>query len=377
MRIFATLACALAVCGIGPSESSTLAAEASAQAGKPKAKGDEKSRGGRAAALGVTGPLATSGEGRKPWQVMATVGQTLGAGVLVASEDAQTVAYGWNFDFSGTYRLTKLFEGELIAALAWGFDQQLTASTVDLGTVPRELYLRDLRLSLLGRSLYREKWSDFILGGRIDLALPTSQQAQAVGRILRADVRLDLIREFVGVGPGDLLLLLSTSFRKDFGDDAGFDRGEAFRTGTYCRSIETVVSGDCQGGAALDFALIHRISLAYAIGNFSTTLAVVLFNNFFHDISNSDIATTPDGRVIDQSPFVSNSADQRDNLFTFIRFAYLFLDNWSVGTGVSSLFDSPFVQNGDNSSSLRFPFFDTQTTSRNATTFFLDLSFMY
>jgi hypothetical protein len=335
-----------------------------APAPKVEEKKDEKKSG--VANLGAA--ALALGSSAKPWRVLFTFEQTLGAGAFVSEPTARTSAYGWNLSALLTYTVTPLGDGRLVALARASASQQLTVTSVDLGTRPREFFLQDLQLGLTAPGVLNFKDLGLLLGGGTSIFLPTSKFAQGADRVLRWQFGPSLLK-LTPIGPGTLAVQWNEAFRKDFGPRVA----DIPRENVLCRGP----SDDCLGNIAqLNFALVHTLSVNYDFGGaLSFNVFWQIANNFHHDLSDSELPpgfTNPVGR----SPNAAEGLDTRMVSVTSLSANYTINDNWFVTGGVST-FGPMLIQRGDNPRALRFPFFDLDSTANNLTSFFLDVNFTY
>lgn len=349
------------------------AAGAGAGAGKGKGKG-KKGKGGDDAATQMAIQAAMGGlQGAgKPWVLVARLGTQVGIGSFVSGNDSQqnNPSLAWSLGVTGTYQLTKLLEGRLTAFGRASVDQILINSSTDIFiTKKNEFFFRDLQLGLLGQQLYKEKFTGIVVGGSTSFALPTSKLAQAAGRILRWNVGVNAVRVFPKLGPGNLILSAFFTFRKDFGPEAAtFDADDAASRANACAS--TTDAGDCiTNSGNLNLALIYGGSVAYTYAGFTLGWSITLFSTQFHNLGNNSVASVEQANGIEVG---SSQFAQQDNLFRNLSFgsislSYLFTPNLNAGVSMST-FQNPFIQSGNNSSRLRFPWFDFDSSSQNLTT---------
>jgi hypothetical protein len=355
-------------------ESTTTTSESAAPAADPKA--DKKKKGSNVAALGA----AMAAGGDKKWLVSGTLSQTLGVGAFVADPNARTVAYGYAINLYGQYILTPLVDGRLVGFVNLDMDQQLTLTSQDFGPNNRQFFVRDLMLGLNAQQWFKEKVTGIAINSNFRVDLPTSLLAQAADRVLRANLGVSAMRVFPNVGPGTVVVSLGETFRKDFGPaNPTVDTGEAPSQVLTCRQSARVGDDSCLSNqAAMNYAFIHSVRGSYVLGNLSIAASVAILNMFNYDLSASDTSNVAalEGREPTQSPFAFRVANQVDLVSSSLSVSYVIGSNFQITGGFSTL-TSPFIQNGNSSSSLRFPFYDFQTPENNLTSLFLDLNVFY
>lgn len=343
---------------------------------------EKKTGDDAAAALGAANPVVATNTG-KPWQLMGSVGVSLGSSTFVNNTESQAA---YNVGIIGLYRLAPLFQGRLdaLARIAFdqviddGFDPALGAQTQNA------FFFRDVRLGLLGRGLYREKITGLTFGANTTIDLPTSDGAQFWGRIFRWNVGVNVADMFQKVGPGNLLFTASLTFRKDVGEvnptvdpisDDGFQIAN-------CRSANATDQGACfTDTAPLNFAFIYGGSLRYFLGSFSIGAGVTFLNNFFHDLGDSDLSGSlaadpnrPASELVNPSVNAQDAPNHSLLMFTSASATYVFNRYFNMSLGVSQ-FNVPIRFQGDNPRALVSPLFDSP--ERNTTTVNLGAVVMY
>jgi hypothetical protein len=339
---------------------------AAADAAKP---GDDKKQPDATRNVAALGAAALAlGGAAKPWRIVATFEQTLGAGTFVSEPSARQPAYGYSLSVLGTYAIGKLGDGRALAFTRVSFDQQLTNTFVASGTRPREFFFRDIQLGVTAPGFVNLKDFGALIGGSTSIFLPVSKPAVAADRVLRWQIGPSILKNFENVGPGSLTLQLSEGFRKDFGPRVP----TISSTEVLCRTP----TDDCLGSFAnLNFALLHTISANYGVGDWSFNLFWQVSNNFFHSLDDSEL---PPGfqQEVGRSPNATASFDHRMLSFSAVSVNYTVNDNWFLTAGVSS-FGPMLVQRGNNPNGIRFPFFDLDSTASNISSYFFDVNFTY
>ena len=218
-------------------------------------------------------------------------------------------------------------------------------------------------------------------GANTTIDLPTSEQAQFWGRIARWNIGGNMAEMLEGVGPGNLLLVLSASFRKDIGEvnpSVSPTSASGFTQAT-CRSSNQTDAGNCLTDLApLNFAFIYGGSMRYFLGSFSIGLGVTFLSNFNHDLGDSDLEGTLEAGVpaseVGRGRWVTDAPPHTLLMFTSLGATYVVNKYLNVTASLSS-FQSPIRYIGDNPRGLVFPFFDS--AERSFTNANLSASFMY
>lgn len=365
--------------GPATAEGSSEATDASAPPEGPKAKGGiTEDDDNAAAALGAANPVVAANTG-KPWQVMGEVGTSLGSSTFARNQQAQ---FGYNLALTGLYRLAPFLDGRLDALLRVAADQVLVEGFESpLGsTRPNEFFFRDVRVGVLGRGLYRVPALGLVIGANTSFDLPTSEQAQFWGRIVRWNIGVNAVDMLTNVGPGNLLMVAFLTFRKDFGQTNPTvpqftDDGSRI---AVCRSTNQDDAGNCFTDVApLDFSLIYGGSLRYFLGTFSVGAGLTLLSNFSHDLGESEIDEPLAATGDTQLGSSINALDAPPHAllaFTSIDVTYVFNANFNLSAGINS-FQVPIRYQGNNPRAVVSPLFDSP--ERNATNLFLNATVMY
>lgn len=331
--------------------------------------------------LGAAAPVPPD-TGRN-WQIFTTLEANLGNGTFVADPNARQPALGWSFTATGLYKITNLFQGRLDALAIAGWDQAITNNATNFGTRPNEFFFRDLRLGLVGRGLYTEELTGIIFGGSLNTFLPTSKFSQAQQRVMRWSINGTAARMFTEVGPGNLLLNFASSVRKDFGPaQVTLDADDSASRFASCRSSNLVDDGNgCASNiATFNWAWTNSLAATYFLGDFSAAVSFAVVSQYAHDLR--DLSETPTNLaaspnvVLGRSQYAGNEAAYSTLTQSSISIGYLINDNINLGLGVATL-QSPIIQDGSNSSRIKFPFFDFESSANNLSSFFLDLNVQY
>lgn len=331
--------------------------------------------------LGAAAPVPP--DTGRPWQIFTTLEANVGAGTFIADPNARQDALGWSFLATGFYKITNLFGGRVDALAQVGWDQAITNNATNFGTRPNEFFMRDIRLAVAGRGLYTEEFTGIVFGSSINTFLPTSKFSQAQERILRGAVNVTAARMFTEVGPGNLLVNFLTSVRKDFGPPSvTLDAEESASRFATCRSSNLTDDGNgCASNiGTFNWAWTNSLSATYFLGDFSAALSFGVVSQYAHDLrdlseSPSSVAASPNV-VIGRSQYAGNEAAYSTLTTSSLSIGYLINDNINLGLGFATL-QSPIIQDGSNSSRLKFPFFDFESTANNLSSFFLDLNVQY
>lgn len=340
--------------------------------------GTEEEEEEAAAALGAANPVVASNTG-KPWQLMGNIGLSFGSSTFTQNQRTQA---GYNVALTGLYRLAPLFEGRLDVLARVAADQMLSEGyNVGAGaTQSQQFFFRDVRLGLLGRGLYKWKALGLTVGANTSVDLPTSENAQFWGRILRWNVGLNLADMISNVGPGNLLVTASFGFRKDVGEvnpTVGRTGGNGSNI-SVCRSSNQADSANCYTDLApLNFGFIYGAGLRYFLGDFSLGGSVTFLNNFNHSLNDTEIGQLEAGVGADGvrvSDYANDAPDHTLLMFTSLDLTYVISSHFNVSAGLSS-FQVPIRYQGGNNKSVVSPLFDSP--ERNATSASLSFTAMY
>ena len=359
-------------------------ASVEAEAGEDE---DELNADETAAALGAANPVVASNSG-KPWTLMGNTGFSVNSGSFVSNPDFSA---GYNVAATGLYRVSALFKGRLDALVRMSATQSIDDGRggLVLGGSPTRFIFNDVRIGLLGRGLYKWKWAGLTLGAQTSIDLPTSELAQEAGRIFRWNVGFNAVDLLQGVGPGNLLVTAGLTFRKDAADinpSAPIrSQGELL---SACRESNQIDRNNCATNrAGLDFALLYGGSVRYFLGPWSLGASVTFVDNFFHDISQSELPERLEaGEVtVGSSPNASPGATNRSILMApSVSLTYVFSANFNASLGMSSfqaLFQgsegdgNPRTVGDFNSREVPSPFFNDPIA--DATSVFAAFTAMY
>ncbi|MEQ9502438.1 MAG: hypothetical protein RIT81_36545 [Deltaproteobacteria bacterium] len=326
-----------------------------------------KSKAAAAAALGAGMAVDPS----KPWIINATFSQNFGQSAFVENPQLGRASYGYALRLGGSYDITKFLSGTLRATAGISADQALTITPNDLGSRPRQFFVRDARVGLSGLGIYTEKFTGIRLNANVNLLLPTSLLAQAQDRILSVRLGGSAIKTFRDVGPGNLTFVLAESFTKHAGPS------KPTTDLAFCDSVSRSDAGDCYSAlAAPSYQFVHTINAIYGLGSFNFSIGLSVLQIVAYDQSNSQSdngQVTPTG----SSPFANPGTTPLTSLtWGSVSASYVINSNFSVAAGWTT-FQSPFFQSGNSSRTLRFPWWNFQDPAYNATNFFVDLNFLY
>ncbi len=367
------------------SSAASPSSAAGAVASATEAPRDESDDGptNTAAVLGAASPEPPS----SPYQLFLSLGLQVGTGTFIPAANRDLV--GYSLGFTGLYRIVELFDGRLDAFAVLSADQSLTTSSADSeGSVaPREFFFRDVRIGLLGRSLLNDKATGIIVGANTSFDLPTSLQAQALGRIFRWNLSGNLARQFSEVGPGSLLLRLGVTARRDFADGATVNTSDA----ALCNSVSVDGAGNCLAGRTSEaFGLIARLSTTYFIGRFNIALGISFINSWRYSSSDS---TVPD-RLQAESLVPVDEIDRSPNAGNDVPYSLIISSNISVTysatrhllltlglstaqSAVDKCNQDISDVNNDDGQCVQFPFFDFNNQTNNLSSFFFNTTLMY
>ena len=186
----------------------------------------------------------------------------------------------WNLGITGTYKLTKLFQGSLTAFGRVSMDQIIVNSSRDIFiTKKNEFFLRDIQLGVLGQRLYKEKITGITFGANTNFWLPTSKLAQAAERILRWNIGFNAVRVFPGIGPGNLIF----SGRHDLPKGL-WPRLPDHLSKRVCEHRQRMPRQGGQPALAsptcrtTTSGWIYGVSVAYAVAGFTISAGMTLFS---------------------------------------------------------------------------------------------------
>ncbi|MEQ8277419.1 MAG: hypothetical protein RKU31_27340 [Deltaproteobacteria bacterium] len=326
-----------------------------------------KSKAAAAAALGAGMAVDPS----KPWIINATFSQNFGQSAFVENPQLGRASYGYGLRIGGSYDITKFLSGTLRATAGISADQALTITPNDLGSRPRQFFVRDARIGMSGLGIYTEKFTGIRLNANVNLVLPTSLLAQAQDRIISVALGGSAIKTFRDVGPGNLTFVLAESFTKHAGPS------KPTTDLAFCDSVSRSDAGDCYSAlAAPSYQFVHTINAIYGLGSFNFSIGLSVLQIIAYDQSNSQ---SDNGQVMPttSSPFANPGTTPLTSLtWGSVSASYVINSNFSVAAGWTT-FQSPFFQSGNSSRTLRFPWWNFQDPAYNATNFFVDLNFLY
>ena len=308
----------------------------------------------------------------KPWRINLGLSQSLGAGAFVSDKFARTTSYGYRVSFGGSYKLSNMFRG----SVGGSFDQNLTTTYNDLGTVPRQFFFRDIRFGVRTSTFYKEKITGITVSASGFFTLPTSKPSISTGRITLAGATGIFIRNFANVGPGNLTLIFTSGFSGALGAAtpkiSPTDAPSIFNS---CNDF--TLSGDaCQTqNPNLAYNFANRFIAAYSfLKKFNLTGWFGFSNSVFRDITDSPLdAIEYDVR---ESDFAVDQAQRFDTVNSGLELGYGVNNNISLALGASTVMN-PFIQRGDNQWGLRFVLWDTETTSNNLSSLYFNINYLY
>ena len=308
----------------------------------------------------------------KPWRVNAGLSQSIGAGAFVQDEFARTTAYGYSLSFGGSYKINDTFR----ASVGGSFDQQLTTTNADGGTIPREFYFRDIKFGLSASKLYKEEITGIGLSASGSFTLPTSKVSLSTGRITYAAGSVKLNRSFKDIGPGSISLSFSSGVGAALGsatpEVSASDAPSIFAT---CNDF-TIAGDACQTNLPnLSHAFTNRLSASYSfLEDYSIATWLGFTNLFYRDITDSSL----EGIAYDvrSSDFAVDQVQRGDAISSGIEAGYQLTEEISLALGASTV-TNPFIQKGSDSSGLRFFLWDLESTASNRSSLYFNFNFSY
>lgn len=397
----------------------TEPAEGEAESAAESSEGGEKS--GSVAALGAGSPMVAEQEGAKPWTVSLNAGfgvassafaggffggvaadgfsdirgfttvsgestaLNTGGGDGFATTQGSGVPLTYNASAVGLYKLTKLWQGRLDGFMRVGFNGVFNGTFTGSGfgeVTENPFFFEDIRIGLLGRGLYTWKGPGLIFGSNLLFSLPTGDLSRATDRILRTDLTANMTKVFSKVGPANLILGLSQSFRYDIGpSNPTLDLGESpsrvlicdeGNTGDSCFSTVSAVDWGATTTATARYLMNFGLNF-----NFQFSLLYLQGHDLRGGTLEEPLTASQGGSEIEVQDSVNSTTAAPGSLlhFTSISVGYAITSHWSVSTGLST-FQPILVQRGDNSSSPSNPFFANDPET-NATTWFTNVGFTY
>jgi hypothetical protein len=378
--------------------------------GEAPTEGEEESKAGSVAALGAGSAMVSDQEGVKPWTLSVNLGLGVGTGAFVTTvSDFDTAGFrsnttapggpgpgtegrgadalvSYNFSTVGLYKLTKLWMGRLDGYARVGFNgiatETFTTSALGQTETTRPVFFEDIRLGVLGRSLFKEKNTGIIFGSNLIFRLPTGDQSQAVDRVLRTDLSVNATKVFSGVGPGNMILGFSQGFRYDIGPaNPTVNLNEYPSLVQICDEPGNSADECASSINSVDWGLSTSLSLRYLMNiglNFGVTVAGLYLRS--HDLRDSPIngvegsvGGTPND--VGTSPFDSGDVGASALLFTSVSIGYAITDHIAVSGGLST-FQSAIIQSGNNPRSLVNPFYAADP-ELNLSSLFVNATFNY
>ena len=180
-----------------------------------------------------------------------------------------------------------------------------------------------------------------------------------------------------------MLLTFGTSIRKDFGPAARtFNAGNSRSRFATCRGSNLVKDGNaCASNiASANWGWTNTLAASYFLGDFSASVSLAVVSQWAYDLR--DLSDTPTNLNaspnvdIGRSQYAGNEANYSTLTQSAIEISYLLTENINLGLGVSTL-QSPIIQDGPNSSRVKFPFFDFESSANNLSAYYLDLNVQY
>mgnify|MGYP001162684510 CR=1 FL=1 len=308
----------------------------------------------------------------KPWRINLGLSQSLGAGAFVSDKFARTTSYGYRVSFGGSYKLSNMFRG----SVGGSFDQNLTTTYNDLGTVPRQFFFRDIRFGVRTSTFYKEKITGITVSASGFFTLPTSKPSISTGRITLAGATGIFIRNFANVGPVNLTLIFTSGFSGALGAATPkISPSDAPSIFNSCNDF--TLSGDaCQTqNPNLAYNFANRFIAAYSfLKKFNLTGWFGFSNSVFRDITDSPLdAIEYDVR---ESDFAVDQPQRFDTVNSGLELGYGVTNNISLALGASTVMN-PFIQREDNQWGLRFVLWDTETTSNNLSSTYFNINYLY
>gem|GEM_PF-4403524 len=308
----------------------------------------------------------------KPWRINLGLSQSLGAGAFVSDKFARTTSYGYRVSFGGSYKLSNMFRG----SVGGSFDQNLTTTYNDLGTVPRQFFFRDIRFGVRTSTFYKEKITGITVSASGFFTIPTSKPSISTGRITLAGATGIFIRNFSNVGPGNLTLIFTSGFSGALGAATPkISPSDAPSIFNSCNDF--TLSGDaCQTqNPNLAYNISNRFIAAYSfLKKFNLTAWFGFSNAVFRDITDSPLdAIEYDVR---ESDFAVDQPQRFDTVNSGLELGYGVSNNISLALGASTVMN-PFIQREDNQWGLRFFLWDTETTSNNLSSLYFNINYLY
>jgi len=351
-----------------PAEKEVASEPAPAPAPAPGA-GESESEG----AIVKTEVAAEVEKETKPWKVNAGLSQNLGAGAFVQDEFARTTAYSYSISFAGSYKINDTFR----ASLGGSFDQQLTTTYDDGGTIPNEFYFRDITVGVSAGNLYKEEFTGIGLSASGSFSIPTSKASIASERITYATGKLSFARSFDDIGPGKLSLSFSSSGGGVIGPAIKNNRSQSESPSIFARCDDFTSDGaECLGYLPnVSHAFSNTLSVSYSfLEDFSLNAWFGIANIFYRNLSDSNLDNIQyDVRSSDNAVDENQRAD---SVKTGLEFGYTLTENISLAlSGATST--NPFIQKGDDSTGLRFFLWDVESTASNRSSLNFDIKFSY
>ena len=356
-----------------PAESAPEPAAAPASTTPPPAPASDVTASASAEGTVVKSEASEADEEEsKPWRVNAGLSQSIGAGAFVQDEFARTTAYGYSISFGGSYKITDL----LRASVGASFDQQLTTTYNDGGTIPREFYFRDIKFGLSTGSLYKEEITGISVSASGSFTVPTSKASLSTGRVTYTGASVKLGRSFEDIGPGTISLSFSSGFFGALGA-ATPSITAADAPSIFAACNDFTLSGDaCQSQYPnLSYALSNRLSASYSfLEDFSLSTWLGFSNTFYRDIADSPLDNV--AYEVTSSIYAVDQVKRGDSISSGLEFGYGVTENISLALGASTV-TSPFIQKGSDSSGLRFFLWDVESTTSNRSSLYFNLNFSY
>ncbi|MCK6545663.1 hypothetical protein L6R52_07320 [Myxococcota bacterium] len=357
---------------------------------------------------GSIGAGVPAGDPKKPWRVGANASLSIGQGTFVGAADTGNIRafslipgsarslpgstspnldasvnssqVSWAVQLTGSYRL----DPKLTLGASLAFDQLVTNSLANSGTTPypNQIFFRDLNFTATSPSLYTEELTGIRVGASAGISLGVSMPTMSQEIIGSGRLGASLTRAFENVGPGTLTLQYSLGYRHNVGPETRSIDGDEWASAfAICRAYNRESDGSCKSSLANPTDLIsNSFAVSYDfLEKWSLGLSFALQNSIAARLDDSEItdglAAGPDIEV-GRSIYATGDVNYSAVTTTSIELGYA-INQYLVASAGLSTAAPPYIQDGNNSRRLRFPFWDFENQRDSLSSFYLSVAASY
>ncbi len=287
-----------------------------------------------------------------PFSVSGSMSTSFSLGSISRDNYTTTDSVLANFGLSLSYPITSMVS----ASMSMGLSKYLTPHG---STRQYESRFADIGLGLSHSSLYTIPVAEVNISGGVDASIPTSQTSRFTGLRTSIGANLGLSRSF-----GDVTLSYTLGANKNFHratsvvfNNDRYDVDVLLRQDDVSRVSDALVALDT--GVLGEWSVANSLNLGYRFWDtgLSASLGFTLSDSF----------TYAADAIMEDDEFTSEFAEpgrgHSQVMIGSIGLGYRFLDHFSTGISMST---AQQPKSADNTS-VRFPFFDTQTGNLSST----------